>query len=103
MDNSIACSTTRCECLAKLQPHIVFIHGATYEQNDPLIPTLDLTMQIIEFTFIHHRCIGHAMQTKETKYNPLKAQSQKTRPLTTITPGVRGAPHTRSIEFLKKL
>ena len=86
------CNTTQCECLAKLQPHIVFIHGATYEQNDPQILALDLTMQIIEFAFTHHKLIEQAMQTKETKYNALigaiKAQSWKTRPLATIIIGV---------------
>ena len=31
----------------------IYIQGVAYEQNGPLIPTPDLTIQIIEFTFTH--------------------------------------------------
>ena len=33
----------------------IYIQGVAYEQNGPLIPTPDLTIQIIEFTFTHDR------------------------------------------------
>ena len=65
------CNNTQCECLAKLQPDVVYIHGATYKQNDPLIPTPNLTIQSIEFTFTHDKFIEQSIQTKETNYNPL--------------------------------
>jgi hypothetical protein len=45
---SCTCNTTRCECLAKLRPDIIYTQGVAYEQNGPLIPTPDLTIQIIE-------------------------------------------------------
>ena len=64
-------NTTRCECLAKLRPDLVYIHGAAFEQNGPLIPTPDLTIQIIEFTFTHERFLDQSIQTKEIKYNQL--------------------------------
>ena len=38
-------------CLSKLRLNIVYIQGVAYEQFGSLIPTLDLTIQIIEFTF----------------------------------------------------
>ena len=55
------CNTTECECLAKLRP----------QQNGPLIPTPDLTIQIIEFIFTHDRFLDPTIQTIEDKYNPL--------------------------------
>ena len=33
--------------------YIIHIQGATYKQQGPLIPTQDLTIQFIEFTFTH--------------------------------------------------
>jgi hypothetical protein len=68
---SCTCNTTQCECLAKLRPDIIYIQGVAYEQNGPLTCTLDLTIQIIEFTFTHDRFLDQAIQTKENKYNPL--------------------------------
>ena len=44
---SCTCNTTRYECLAKLRPDIVYIQGAAYEQNGPLIPTPDLIIRIV--------------------------------------------------------
>ena len=85
------CNNTRCECLAKLRPDIIYIHGATYKQNNPLIPTPDLTIQIIEFTFTRDGFIKQAIQTKETKYNLLidyKSTRLENEPLITITRGV---------------
>ena len=58
---SYTCITTRSECLAKLRPDIVYIQGAAYEQNGSLIPTLDLTNQIVEFTFMHDRFLDQAV------------------------------------------
>jgi hypothetical protein len=73
----------------KLKPDIVHIQGDAYEQNGSLIPTLDLTIQIIEFTFTHDRFLDQAIQTKEDKYNPLvnaiRAQGWNIRPLIVIT------------------
>ena len=63
--------TTRCKCLTKLRSDIVYIQGDAYEQNGSLIPTPDLTIQIIEFTFMHDRFLDQFLQTKEDKYNLL--------------------------------
>ena len=68
---SCTCNTTQYEYLEKLIPDIVCLQGATYEQNGPIIPTLDLTIHIIEFTFMHNRFFDHGIQTKEDKFNPL--------------------------------
>ena len=68
---SCTCNTTRCECLTKLRLDIIYIQGATYEQNGPPIPTPDLTIQILEFTFTHDGFLDQAIQTKEDNYNPL--------------------------------
>ena len=65
------CSTTQCECLAKLRLDIIYIQGVAYEQKGPLKLTPDLTIQIIEFTFTHDRFLDHAIQTKKDKYNSL--------------------------------
>ena len=64
------CNTTQCECLANLRSYIVYIQGIAYEQNSPLIPALDLTIQIIDFTVTHDRFLDQAIQSKEDKYNP---------------------------------
>ena len=88
---SCTCNTTQCECLTKLRPNIVYIQGVAYEQNGPLIPTLDLTIQIIEFTFVHDKFLDQAIQAKEDKYNPLvnaiRAHGWNIRPLIVITAG----------------
>jgi hypothetical protein len=98
---SCTCNTIRYECLAKLRLDIVYIQGITYEQNGPLIPTLDLTIQFIESTFTHDRFLDQAIQTKKDKHNPLvdtrRAHGSNIRPLIVITAWVRGAIHTRSI------
>ena len=98
---SCTCSSTQYEYLAKLKPDIVYI------QNGPLIPTPDLTIQIVDFTFMHDRFLDQAIQTKEDKYNPLvdtiRAQGWNITPLIVITAGVRGAVHTRSIELFENL
>ena len=43
---SCTCNTTQSECLAKLRLDIVYIQSVAYERS--LVPTLDLTIQIIE-------------------------------------------------------
>jgi hypothetical protein len=83
---SCTCNTTQCECFAKLRPDIVYIQGVAYEQNGPLIPRADLTIQIIEFTLTRDRFLDQAIQTKEDKHNPLvNAQGWNIRPLIIIT------------------
>lgn len=47
------CLRTKCICLARLCPNIMYIQGTTQEQTNSLIPTPSLTIQIIEFTFIN--------------------------------------------------
>ena len=75
------CNTTHCESLPKLRPHIV-VQGAAHKQNGPLIPNLDLTIQIIEF--MHDRFLDYAIPTKEDKYDPLTdAMKHKARKLDT--------------------
>ena len=104
---SCTCNFTQCECLTKLRPDIVYLPSVAYEQNGPLIPTLDLTIHIIEFTFTHNKFFDQGIQTKENKFNPLKhairAQGWNIRPFIVIIVGVWGAIHTRSIEFLENL
>jgi hypothetical protein len=104
---SCTCNNTRCECLTKLRPGVIYIQGDAYEQNGPVIHALVLTIQIIEFTFTHDRFFDQAIQTKEDKYNPLinaiRAQSWNIRPLIVITTWVRGTIHTRSIKLLENL
>jgi hypothetical protein len=102
---SCTCISTQCECLAKLRPNIVYIQGIAYEQNGRLLPTLDITIQIIEFTFTHDRFLDQAIQTKEDKYNLLvdtiRTQGWNIKPLIVITAWVREAIHTRSIKVLE--
>ena len=104
---SYTCNTTQCECLAKLRPYTVYIQGVAYEKNGPLIPTLDLTIQMIEFIFTHYRFLVQAIQTQEDKYKPLvdaiRAQGKNISALIVITAGGTGAIHTRRIEFLENL
>lgn len=78
----------------KLQPNIVYIRGATYEQQSPLIFTPNLTIQIIEFTFTYGRFLDQGVQTKEDKYNPS---------IMSLEHKIKGVIYNRSIELLKNL
>lgn len=67
------------------------------------MPTLDLSIQIVEFTFTHDRYTTQAIQAKTDK-NPLidkiRAQGWIVNPLKVITTSVRGAIHTNYLEEL---
>lgn len=55
--------TTKCQCLAKLCPYILYIKGATCEHSGPLISTHDLSIPMVNFTFAHNIYICQAIET----------------------------------------
>ena len=76
---SCTCSITHCECLAKLRLDIVYIQGVACEQNGPLIPTPNLTIQIIIFTFTHGRFLDQSHTNKRRQMQPISRCNESTR------------------------
>jgi hypothetical protein len=76
---SCTCNTTQCDCLANLRPDIVYIQGVAYEQNGPLIPTPDPTIQTIEFTFTHDRFLEPSHTNKRRQIQPISRRNKSTR------------------------
>ena len=77
-----------------------------HQTQTPISPSINHTVQFIEFTYYHDRFPEQARTHKHTKYDPLIRNIQnngwKTNPLITITARVRGAIHEHSIEQLYK-
>ena len=76
---SYTCNTTWCECLAKLRLDIIYIQGDAYEQNGPLIPTPDLTIQTIEFTCTYDRFLEPSHTNKRRQIQPVSRRNKSTR------------------------
>ena len=49
------------------KPDIVYIEGIAYEKIGALIPTPNLTIQIIKFTFTHDKFLDQAILSKSTR------------------------------------
>lgn len=101
------CLIARCTSLGRLYPNIMYIHGATQEQNCPILLAPNLAVQIIKFTLTHDRFTNQAIQTKQDKWNPLtsttKEQEWTINPLIIVTSGVQHRSiHTQSLELLGK-
>ena len=101
------CLQTKGQCHTRLRPDILCILGAPNQTITPLLPTHTHTIQFINFTYCHDKFPKQALSQKHTKYDPLinaiGNKGWKTNPLITITAGVRGAIHEKSIEKLVDL
>jgi hypothetical protein len=101
------CTQTRCQCHAKLRPNIMCILGVPNHTPTPLLPSHTYTIQFIKFTYCHNRFPKQAITQKHAKYDPLinaiRNKQWKTKPLITITTGVKKAIHEQSIENLADL
>ena len=49
------CTQAPCQCQAKLRPNIMCILGAPNHIQTPILPSLNHTVQFIEFTYCHDR------------------------------------------------
>ena len=100
------CLQTRCQCHAKLRPDILCIIRVPKHTPTPLLPSHTKTIQFIEFTYCHDRFPEQAITQKHAKYDPLtnaiQSKEWKTKPLITITAGVRGAIHKQSIKRIRR-
>ena len=98
------CSTTRCQCNARLRPNLLCIQGLPYLSNPPDIIDPSLTIQFIEFTYTNDSYHEDKITTKINKYQPLldniHALGWKVAPLLVISAGVRGTIHIPSIKQL---
>ena len=101
------CTQEPCQCQAKLRPNIMCIIGAPNHIQTPILPSINHTVQFIEFTYCHDRFPEQACTHKHDKYDPLittlRANGWNTNPLITITARVRGAIHEHPIEQLTNL
>ena len=100
-----SCSTTRCQCNARLRPDLLCIQGLPYLNNPPDILDTSLTIQFIEFTYTNDRYPEDKIVAKINKYQPLLDNIQtlgwKVAPLIVISAGVRGTTHVPSIKQLQ--
>ena len=101
------CHTTRSTYLVGPYPDIMYIKGATQEQNGPFLPTPNLAVQIIEFTFTHDRFTSQAIKIKQDKYDPfistIEEQGWLVNPLIIITVEVCRSIHMRKHEITIKI
>jgi hypothetical protein len=101
------CTPKPCQCQAKLRPDLMCIIGALNQAQPPILPSPNHTVQFIKFTYCHNKFPEQARTHKHTKYDPLITTLQnngwKTKPLITITAGVRGAIHENFIEQITNL
>jgi hypothetical protein len=98
------CTQTRCQCHAKLRLDILCILGAPIHTPTPIALSHLDTVQFIDFTYCHDRFPEQAIAQKHAIYDPLineiRSDGWKTKPLITITAGMRGAIHEQSITKL---
>jgi hypothetical protein len=94
-------------CGLGIRPDILCILGAPTNTPTPIAPSPTRTVQFIEFTYCHKRFPEQAITQKHAKYDPfineIRSNRWKTKPLITITAGVRGAIHEQSITKLTDL
>ena len=120
------CRQPRCQCNARLKPDLLCIKGLPYQNSPPpnpvdnsprirepthqstppLLPTDNLTIQLIEFTYTNDRFSQDIINKKIHKYQPLindiTQQGWKVDPLLVIAAGARGTTHIPSKEQLEK-
>ena len=56
---------------SKITPGHILYTRCTTRPIKPNMPSPNLTIQMIEFTFTHDRYMDQAIKTKQDKYNPL--------------------------------
>ena len=82
------------------------IREPTHQSTPPLLPTDNLTIQLIEFTYTNDRFSQDIINKKIHKYQPLindiTQQGWKVDPLLVIAAGARGTTHIPSKEQLEK-
>lgn len=99
------CGRQRCQCNARLKPDLICIKGLPHKSNPPLLPTDNLTIQYIEFTYTNDRFSQDMINHKTQKYQPLindiTQQGWKVDPLLVIVAGARGTTHIPSKKKLE--
>ena len=99
------CTTTRCHCNARLKPDILCVIGHPYNSPPPVVPTPDLTIQYIEFTYCNDRFPAETLDRKIAKYQPLinnlTDKGWIVAPLIVLVSGARATTHIPSMKALE--
>ena len=62
------CNTSRCYYNAQFKPDSLCIKGIPYQHQSPTHPTINTTIQLIEFTYYNDKFYINAIANKLTKY-----------------------------------
>ena len=65
------CNHQRCQCNARFKLDILCVCGIPYQQNPPLHPNPNITIQFIKFMYCNYRFSTEKVASKTTKYQPL--------------------------------
>ncbi|HYP42599.1 MAG TPA: hypothetical protein VEQ18_01105 [Candidatus Nitrosocosmicus sp.] len=100
-----SCAQQRCHCNARFKPDILCVKGLPHKSDPPSNPSVELTIQFIEFTYCNDRFSQATIDNKTHKYQPLidniKNLGWKVDPLVVITAGSRGTTHIPSMKYLE--
>ena len=89
----------------RLKPDILCILGHPYNYPPPEVPTPEITIRYIEFTYYNDMFTVETSERKNTKYQPLinniKARGWNIAPLIVLALGARATTHIPSMKELK--
>jgi len=101
------CRQQRCHYNARFKPDILCVRELPYQNTPPILPTNNLTIQFIEFTYTSDRFSQDTINNKIQKYQPLInniiQQGWKVDPIIVIAAGARGTTHVPSKKQLEKV
>jgi hypothetical protein len=87
--------------------HILCVRELPYQNTLSILPTNNLTIQFIEFTYTNDRFSQDTINNKIQKYQPLInniiQQGWKVDPIIVIAAGARGTTHVPSKRQLEKI
>jgi hypothetical protein len=92
----------RYQCYARFKPDILCVQGIPYQENPPLHPTPNITIQYVEFTYCNNKFSVEKVDSKVARFQPflssIQARGWNVAPIMVIIAGAQATTHIPSIK-----